>query len=336
MNAGQNHFGKISLVIPMKNENSSLAELINSIERQTYQPDEVILVDGGSTDGTAAIAERITKSNPKYKIIKTPQASPGRGRNIGAENAFCEWIAFTDAGIKLDSDWLKRLVEKALQNSDLDIVYGNFAPIINNTFVQSAALTYVPPLNADGNRGKSIASCLLKKKVWEAVGGFPDLRAAEDLIFMEQAEKFGFKHDFAPEAKVYWQLRPDVGSTFRKFVLYSKFNVWAGKQADWHYGIAKQYLIVLPFVLLAIFHSPWWLLAVALWLSARTVKRILPHRREHGFAPFYNPIILLGVGLLSLVIDAATFIGWGQAILYSHEQRDTKVKEDLKIPDKIV
>jgi glycosyltransferase involved in cell wall biosynthesis len=312
---------QVSLVIPMKNESETLPLLIDSIERQTFQPFEVVFVDGGSTDDTLAVAESLIGGNKKYKLIKTPQASPGKGRNIGAENAQYEWIAFTDAGIKLNPDWLERLAEKAIQNSEVDIVYGKYSPVISNTFEKIAALTYVPPLSADGHRGKSIASCLLKKIVWEKIGGFPDLRAAEDLMFMERAKKLGFKHQFAPEAMVYWQLRPDVASTFRKFVLYSKFNVWAGKQADWHYGIARQYLILLPFLPLAVFHSAWWLLAVVLWLFARTAKRILPHRREHGLAPFFNPVIFFGVMLLGLVIDAATFMGWFQAVLPQDEKK---------------
>lgn len=337
MSSVENHSRRVSLVIPMKNESDSIAKLINSIERQTLQPAEVVLVDGGSTDNTVQLVERLIAANPVYKLVKTPQASPGRGRNIGAENAGGEWIAFTDAGIKLEDDWLERLVEKAVQNTDLAIVYGNFAPIIGNTFEKIAALTYVPSLNANGNRGKSIASCLLKKDVWEKAGGFPDLRAAEDLIFMERAENLGFKHDFAPNAKVYWQLRPGFGSTFRKFVLYSKYNVWAGRQADWHYGVAKQYLIVLPFVLLAVFHSGWWLIFIVLWLTARTLKRILPHRREHGLATLFNPTIFFGVLLLGLTVDAATFIGWGQAIFRKQNRAgNLPVKDNLETSDKIV
>lgn len=312
---------QISLVIPMKNESETLSLLVDSIERQTFQPAEVVLVDGGSTDETVAIAESLISGNRKYKLIKTPQASPGKGRNIGAENAQFEWIAFTDAGIKLKPDWLERLAEKALQNSEADIIYGDYSPVISNTFEKIAALTYVPAKRNGAIRGKFIASSLVKKYVWEKVGGFPDLRAAEDLMFMERAERLGFKHQFAPEAMVYWQLRPDVASTFRKFVLYSKFNVWAGKQADWHYGIARQYLILLPFLLLAVFHSAWWLSAVILWLFARTAKRILPHRQEHGLAPFFNPVIFAGVMLLGLVIDAATFVGWFQAVLPHSEKK---------------
>lgn len=308
---------KISLVIPVKNEAESLEDLYCSICEQTLQPDEVVLVDGGSTDKTVEIAKKLKGGTFNFKIIETPQASPGKGRNIGVENTENDWIAFTDAGIRLEKDWLEKLVQVAEISLQTDIVYGNYSPVTDAFFEKCAAISYVPPLRENQIRGKSIASFLMKKKVWEAVGGFHDLRAAEDMMFMEAAEVKGFIFDFAPEAKIHWYLQPDLTSTFRKFVLYSKHNVWANRQWDWHYGVAKLYLFVLPFILLAVLHSPWWLIGILLWLMARTVKRIVPHRYEFGLMPLLNPGYFFSIMFLILVIDLATFIGWGQAILSS-------------------
>ena len=50
----------------------------------------------------------------------------------------------------------------------------------------------------------------------------------------------GFRIGWAPKAMVHWQLRPNLKETFRKFVLYSKHNVLAGRQRYWHYGIVRQ------------------------------------------------------------------------------------------------
>jgi len=306
---------KVSLIIPVKNESSSLAELIKSIEEQTFQPTEIVLVDGGSTDSTITIAEQLAEKNSKIKLNKQSEASPGKGRNIGIENAQNEWIALTDAGIKLEKTWLENLVKTANDSPEAEIVYGNFSPIQDSLFVKCAAISYVPVLRKDSIRGKSVASMLLKKKVWESVGGFPDLRAAEDLMFMESVEEQGFKAAFAPHAHIYWELRPNFIGTFQKFKLYSKHNIWAGRAWAWHYGIVRKYLMVLPFIVLAIFHSWWWILGVPAWLAARTAKRILAHRFEFGLKSLFNPLIFGGVALLVLTIDAATFVGWAEAIL---------------------
>ena len=198
-------------------------------------------------------------------------------------------------------------------NDRVDIVYGNYAPVVRTLFEKCAAIAYVPPQRPDVIRGRSIASCLLRKDVWSAVGGFPDMRAAEDLAFMDAVDAAGFRAAYAPKAMVHWQLRPGLASTYSKFVLYSMHNVWAGRQWDWHYGIARQYAVLLPLVILAALHSWWWLVGIGLWLSARTAKRIVSHRFEYGLLSLINPLIVLGVAGLILTIDLATFVGWAKA-----------------------
>ena len=306
---------KISLVIPMYNEENSLGALVESINRQIFQPDEIILVDGGSTDKTVEVFEKLCSRNPVYRLIETVRATPGKGRNIGIENARNQWIAFTDAGIKLNDDWLANLLQAVRENPSTDVVYGNFAPAIKNLFEKCAVFAYVYPQGKNGIRGKFIASSLIKKEVWQKVGGFPDLRAAEDLLFMEEIDRQNWRVAYAPKAMVNWQLRPDLSSTFRKFVLYSKHNVWINRQWDWHYEVAKQYLLISPFLILAFLHSLWWLAAVVIWLFARTAKRISKHNYEFGWSAVFNPFIFFGTMFLIFTIDIATSIGWIQAIL---------------------
>lgn len=305
----------LSLVIPLKNEASSIEILIKSILSQEFHPFEIILVDGGSTDNTVQLARELTKADSRFRVIEAGKAMPGRGRNIGVANASCDWIAFTDAGINLDAHWLKNLVKTAKENPAAAIVYGNYSPQLNSFFDKCATIAYVSPAIPGSIRGKFIASCLLKKEVWEKSGGFPDWRATEDLVFMENAEKAGFQVAVAPEAMVYWQLRPGIASTFKRFDLYSKYNVWAGRQAFWHYGVARQYAIMLIPVLLAVFHSWYWLLLIPAWMMARTAKRIVLHRSEFGWKPLFNPAVFFIIMVITLVIDAATFSGWIKALV---------------------
>jgi glycosyltransferase involved in cell wall biosynthesis len=305
----------VSLVIPVFNESSSIEALITSIDDQTRNPDEVILVDGGSTDDTVELAKRLVKGQDNYRIIEAGRAMPGKGRNIGAENAKYEWIAFTDAGIHLDKNWLEHLVKAVDDDAEVSIIYGNYAPVIDSNFEKAAAITYVPPQRAGTIRSKSIVSCLLKKEVWQQAGGFPDLRATEDLIFLEKIETLGYKISFAPAAMAYWELRPDMISTFNKFKLYSVYNVWAGRQAHWHYGVARQYLLMMVFLTLAIFHSWIWILFIPAWFLARTAKRIIVYRYELGWKPLFNPLLFLTVTAINFSIDMATFSGWLKAVL---------------------
>ena len=312
---------KVSLVIPVFNESQNIEFLLKTIKEQTFQPEEIILVDGGSKDNTVQLIKEFMINEPRLQIIEEERAMPGKGRNIGTELANNEWIAYTDAGIKLDKHWLENLVKKIAQNPALAIVYGNFSPLVENFFEKCAAISYVPSQKSGHIRTKSIASCLLKKEVWKKAGGFPDWRATEDLVFMEKAETLGFPIDFAPEAMVYWHLRPDLRSTYKKFELYSKYNVWAGRQAFWHYGILRQYTVMVLVILFAVLFSWYWLLLIPLWICARVAKRIYSHKQEFGIKTLFNPAIFCMVVVITLVIDAATFSGWLKALFQKKDYR---------------
>ena len=309
----------VSLVVPLRDEAGSLEGLIESIGRQTFAPDEIILVDGGSTDGTAELARRLTAGDSRFRVIEAGEATPGRGRNVGADAARNEWIALTDAGIRLEPTWLERLVEVAERDPDVRVVYGSFEPVVDSFFMRCAALAYVSPKHESPSgriRGPFIASSLLRRGVWREVGGFPDLRAAEDLIFMERVKEHGFKTGWAPSAIVWWQLRPTLRSTFQKFALYSRHNVRAGRQWDWHYGVARSYLLALPFLLLALAHNIWWLAVPASIALARVAKNILSRREGESLFRMLDPAQFAGVAVILGAIDLATFVGWAQAIIY--------------------
>lgn len=305
----------LALVIPLKNEEASIDSLIASIRNQSLQPAEIILVDGGSTDRTVARLKQLFNGDEQTKIIEAGKAMPGKGRNIGTEATSCEWIAYTDAGIRLDKYWLEKLVTKALDNPDADVIYGNFNPELNTFFSKCASIAYVPPARQGSIRSNFIASSLVRKAAWKMAGGFPDWRAAEDLIFMENLKKGGAVSINAPDAMVYWQLRPSLGSTYSRFDLYSKYNVWAGRQAYWHYGVAKQYLVVAGALLLAVFHSIYWLLALPLWMAVRVGKRLIQHRQEIDRNTLLNPACWFMVMLILITLDLATFSGWLKALL---------------------
>lgn len=308
---------QVSLVIPIRNETASIAALLDSIRLQTKSPDEILLVDGGSTDGTIDLAKQLVADDSRYRIIDAGPATPGRGRNVGIEAAGHDWIALTDAGIRLEPTWLQRLVEPVERQPDLDVVYGNYEPIAETAFAQYAVLAYVPAKETCPGgriRGRSTASMLIRRATWALVGGFPDLRAAEDLIFMERIEQSGCRIGWAPQATVWWQIQPTLARTFNRFVLYSKHNVWAGRQRYWHHGVARQYLVAGLILLLALAWSPWWLLVLWASLVARIGRTLWLRREDHSLGWLFNPVRWMAVGFILLAIDLATFVGWLQAI----------------------
>jgi glycosyltransferase involved in cell wall biosynthesis len=309
---------RVSLVVPVRDEAGSVGELLAGVAAQTLRPDEIVFVDGGSTDDTVARLRAACAGDPSVRVIEAGEATPGRGRNVGIAAARHEWLALTDAGTRPEPDWLARLVEVARRDAAASVVYGNFEPFADTFFERCAALAYVPPKQARAGelmRAPSIASALLRREVWERVGGFPDLRAAEDLMFMSAVERAGFRIAWSPRATVWWRLRPTLSETYAKFVLYSRHNVLAGLARHWHYGVARQYAAALVFVALAFAHSAWWLVVPALGLAARAARSVWRRREGRGAAWALNPARLAVVLSIILTIDLATFVGWAQALL---------------------
>lgn len=303
----------VSLIVPVLNEAGSLAALIAAIRRQTYPPAEVIIVDGGSTDGTPDLARKLIAGDPHSRLLTEARGTPGHNRNVGAEAAACAWLAFTDAGTEPEPAWLEQLVAQAARDPKAEVVYGNYEPFQETFFERAAALAYVAPkAERDGGRmrGPAVTSMLLRRHVWRETGGFPNLRAAEDLFFMERVAAGGFTIAWAPRATIRWRLQPGLASTFRRFALYSRHNVLAGRLHDWHFGVARQYALVLLLVLLGFVHTPWWLLGLPLWLAARVFRTIWRRREQRGLLWALNPARFAAVGVILLTIDLATFTGW--------------------------
>jgi glycosyltransferase involved in cell wall biosynthesis len=306
----------VSLVVPVKDEAGSIERLIRSIQRQLRPPDEVVIVDGGSSDGTVALIRDLVGDDDRYRLVEAGAATPGHGRNLGIDAAVHPWVALTDAGIELDPHWLDRLTRFLEHDASLDVVFGSVAPASNSFFERCADLAYVsaPTASPAGPVGfRSVASCLLRKDVWRRAGGFPDLRAAEDLVFMRRLDALGCRVARAPEARVVWQLQPTIRRTFQRFRRYSMHNVLAGQQRYWHYGIARQYLAATALVVLAraVRRSPLPLLSLA---TSLRVGRTIWRRRE-GRGPLWllRPDRFVAVGAVLAVIDAATFVGWFEA-----------------------
>ena len=314
---------KVSVVVPVRDEEDSIRELLDSLLAQTRPPDEIVITDGGSIDATPQIIEDYIRRGAPVRLIRAGAALPGRGRNLGAAQASFEWLAFTDAGIRLANNWLEALVAKAEADDSIDVVYGSWEPITDNFFKQCAAIAYVPPPALHDHelvRPRSIVSALLRREAWQAVNGFPeDLRSAEDLVFMDRLESAGYKTVFEPRAQVFWDLRPSLWSTFKRFVIYSRNNIRAGLFRQWQSTILFRYGVLAILFLAALIVEPAWawfpIGASLLMLVARAAVSIRRNRNCYPASLFQN--LLRGATVMSVlaVLDAAAILGSIQWLL---------------------
>jgi hypothetical protein len=249
-------------------------------------------------------------------LIRESAALPGRGRNLAAAAAAHEWIAFIDGGIEPARDWLAALVERA-ETGSVDVVYGAWEPVLDSFFKECAGLAYVPPpKETDGvvARSRFIASSLMRREVWRAVGGFPEnLRSGEDIIFMERIERANFPMAREPRALVRWNIQPNGWRTFRRFVTYARHNIRAGLWRQWQAAILRYYLLVALFAAPAILVGARWLLATgAFWLFLLAGRGVIALHRNRFIYPAglaRNVLRLLYVIPIIAILDGAALVG---------------------------
>jgi len=308
---------EISVVVPVRDEEESIRALLDGLLKQTLPPAEIVITDNGSIDATADIVEEIIRSGAPITLIREKAGLPGRGRNVAVAHSRCDWIAFIDAGNKPAPDWLEALARKARENSAVDVVYGTYEPVIDSFFKQCAAIAYVPArFESEGGlvRPRSIVSALMRRKVFETVGGFPeDLRSAEDLLFMQRVEQAKFNIARTSEAIVYWNIQPTLWRTFKRFVEYARNNIRAGLFAEWQGMIFVYYALIAASTLNVLFLGPRGLFAPPiLWLLlliARATKSSYRNRSSYPASYVRNLTRLVWLVPVIATLDAAAFIG---------------------------
>jgi cellulose synthase/poly-beta-1,6-N-acetylglucosamine synthase-like glycosyltransferase len=308
---------EISVVIPARNEEDSVRALLEGLLSQTLPPAEIVIADCGSIDATRVIVEEFIRSGAPVKMIREQVALPGHGRNVAVAHSCCDWIAFIDAGNTPAPNWLAGLAQRVSDSSAVDVVYGSYEPATDSFFKECAAIAYVPPpFESDGGfvRPCSIVSALMRRRVWETVGGFPEhLRSAEDLVFMHRVEQAKFNIVRTSGAIVFWNIQPNLWRTFKRFVTYSRHNIRAGLFAEWQGRIFIYYALIAASIVPAFFLSSWWFFVnLVLWpllLMARAVKALRRNRQSYPASHARNFARLCLLIPIIATLDAAAFIG---------------------------
>ncbi|MEP6774712.1 MAG: glycosyltransferase [Chloroflexota bacterium] len=228
----------ISLIMTVRNEAASLPGLLDSILLGTLLPDEIVIVDGGSTDGTQQVAQSYSNRLP-VRLIERPGANISEGRNAAIAAATHDLIAVTDAGVRLDPRWLALLTAPLLSpSSNVDLVSGWFAADPQTPFERAMGATVLPaPEDIDPSTFlPSSRSVAFRKTAWREVGGYPEwLDYSEDLVFDIALRDAGKQFAFAPGAVAHFRPRPNLHSFYRQYYRYArgdgKANLWLKRHA---------------------------------------------------------------------------------------------------------
>jgi len=305
----------VTVIVTVLNEGESIKKLMDSLAAQTRPPDEVVIVDGGSTDNTVAVIERFQNCLP-LRVIISPGANISQGRNIAIAAASSPIIASTDAGVRLSPEWLESLTAPFEQENPPQVVAGFFQPDVDNPFEFAMGATVLPE-QQDINPAHflpSSRSVAFTKLAWEAVGGYPEwLDFCEDLIFDLNLKNHAGPFSFAPQAIAYFKPRTTLRSFFKQYYQYArgdgKADLWRRRHAI-RYGT---YLVGIPLLGWLLLSGRYWLGAIGVvggvvgmfYISYRRLFRVWQH-----LSPPEKLKATLLVPIIRITGDVAKMLGY--------------------------
>ena len=169
----------VSVVIPVFNGERFLREAVESVLAQQYSHLEIIVVDDGSTDGTASVARSLSET---VRYFYQTNQGPAAARNRGIEQAQGSLIAFADADDLWPADKLALQLPYLIKTPAIDIVLGR----IQQVMVSGPTQAQEPAFSVN------LGSAVIRRSVFERVGLFDEtMRYSEDVDWFMRAREGG-------------------------------------------------------------------------------------------------------------------------------------------------
>jgi glycosyltransferase involved in cell wall biosynthesis len=220
----------VSVAATVLNEVDDIPSLVASLTDQTLMPAEIIVVDGGSTDGTWEWLLNAKSQYPTLIPIRDESCnlkhSPGpiaRGRNVGVTIATSEIVACADAGCTYRPDWLANLTAPIVSGTAEYAVGGScLDPVAPTVWDIASAPFFGVKLNPnEPTKSCTARSMAFRKELWQRVGGFPEtVLLGEDTLFDAKVRKT-VTPAFAERAKAFYRPRHTLKSALRQLASYA-------------------------------------------------------------------------------------------------------------------
>lgn len=299
----------ISLIATVRNENTSIIEWWQSLQAQTIQPDEWVIVDGGSTDGTWEWLQAMAKTTPTL-VIKQVVGNIATGRNAAIAMAKGETIVVTDAGCRYEPTWLVEII-KPLTSGAGDWAATAFGPDLTGvTWLQTCLAALTTPTAAEFSRDwlPSSRSVAFPKALWHTISGYPTwLPFCEDVVFDRAMAKIG-RLALVRQPLVFWRPRPSVWAYWRQVFNYTRSEGHAGLNLERQLVRFGVYGTLVVIVALGPVWANWLVLGFGLGYLQKYALRWFDFTKSKSR-------LVKVVGLLPLILllaagDLAKMAGW--------------------------
>ncbi len=282
------------------NDREGCVVFFERMDAQTAQPAEIVIVDGGSTDGTwEFLLERQAERGPAVRLLQEKGCNVARGRNLAIDLARFDLIVSTDVGCEWDREWFAELARPLVDDPDCEAVMGSWAVRTGDLATVWAkvefALLDAPKMRAEKDSLASSRAIAYRKTLWERIGGYPEdlTLAADDVVFGILLHAKTKSVAAAATPRCFWERL----TTLRRFAKESRRNgLGVGEAGIWlNYGVlvggrlaAEMTLPVFGLLLAAVEWLVWRRVPVAgtvclgigLLLIAARIARLRPAMRR--------------------------------------------------------
>lgn len=319
----------VSVVIPTMNEAAYLGTALASLSAQTYPQDriEILVVDGGSKDGTVAFAEERALADPRIRVMGGPGVNCPAALNIGISQARGSVVWYIGGHGEADPKFLEIGVSHLMREPAIGCVGGEIVPAGEG---RTARANMIARFSVFGvGRGVYTTSPTLHdietvqwgayaKEALELAGLFdPDLQFGEDEELNFRIRRLGRRIVYDPAMKITYFARPTVRGLFRQYRNYGRARVRVLRKHPSFFRlkhvipsalvVGLALALVAPLVVPSIW--PLSLLVVGGYAAFIVGASLLLAAREHFGYPHYIAVSLLalhfgyGLGMLSGLVD---------------------------------
>lgn len=207
---------RVGVVIPAFNAAATLGEAIASLQAQRHANWQAVVVDDGSRDDTARIAEEFATRDHRIRVVRQQNAGEAGARNTGLAALETEWVAFLDADDWVAPTWLERLVAEVAADPGRDAVHCGWARVAPDGTV--IPTNYLPPegdLFAVWAQRSAfpVHAALVRRELVQRVGGFDaQLEKSADWDLWQRVARTGARFGAVPDVLAYYRMTEGAAS----------------------------------------------------------------------------------------------------------------------------